>query len=175
MLITISVRTTGIILSGSPYSVYDAGSPHVDPAVFDLGVPILGICYGLQVRPTDVPQAVSDLIVAQELAWNLGGEVSKCDHREYGPANIIVDKIGNPAIDSLFEGFGDELPVRVQPPSRSFDKICLPWSIRYGCPMGINCPNPHRTSILSAILNRHPMQRWLTSPNLSMVYSSIRK
>jgi GMP synthase-like glutamine amidotransferase len=40
---------SGIILSGSPYSVYDAGSPHVDPDVFDLGVPILGICYGLQV------------------------------------------------------------------------------------------------------------------------------
>jgi len=40
---------SGIILSGSPYSVYDNVSPHVDPAVFDLGVPILGICYGLQV------------------------------------------------------------------------------------------------------------------------------
>lgn len=45
-----SMSTTGIILSGSPYSVYDEGSPHVDPAVFELGVPILGICYGLQVR-----------------------------------------------------------------------------------------------------------------------------
>lgn len=40
---------SGIILSGSPYSVYDNVSPHVDLAVFDLGVPILGICYGLQV------------------------------------------------------------------------------------------------------------------------------
>ncbi len=38
----------GIILSGGPYSVYEEGSPSVDPAVFDLGVPILGVCYGMQ-------------------------------------------------------------------------------------------------------------------------------
>ena len=41
--------SVGVILSGSPYSVYDNDSPHVDPEVFELGVPILGICYGLQV------------------------------------------------------------------------------------------------------------------------------
>jgi GMP synthase (glutamine-hydrolysing) len=39
----------GVILSGSPYSVYDRDSPHVDPDVFELGVPVLGICFGLQV------------------------------------------------------------------------------------------------------------------------------
>ncbi|KDR68530.1 hypothetical protein GALMADRAFT_231186 [Galerina marginata CBS 339.88] len=84
----------GVILSGSPYSVYDKDSPHVDPAVFDLGVPILGICYGLQ-----------------EMAWKLGGEVSKCDHREYGPADIIIKKFGNGSVDALFQGLGDEMRV----------------------------------------------------------------
>jgi GMP synthase-like glutamine amidotransferase len=44
----------GVILSGSPYSVYDRDSPHVDPDVFELGVPILGICYGLQVCEQDL-------------------------------------------------------------------------------------------------------------------------
>ncbi|KAH6913535.1 GMP synthase [Coprinopsis sp. MPI-PUGE-AT-0042] len=87
-------KPKGIILSGSPYSVYDKDSPHVDPAVFDLGVPILGICYGLQ-----------------ELAWNLGGEVTKCDHREYGFAEVQINKFGGSNVDALFEGLGDALQV----------------------------------------------------------------
>lgn len=45
----LSFKPKGVILSGGPYSVYEAGSPHVDPAVWDLKVPVLGICYGLQV------------------------------------------------------------------------------------------------------------------------------
>lgn len=91
----INFKPKGIILSGSPYSVYDKDAPHVDPTVFELGIPILGICYGLQ-----------------EIAWNLGGEVTKCDHREYGFAEIQINKIGGEeSVDALFEGLGEEMQV----------------------------------------------------------------
>ncbi|KAG8968205.1 GMP synthase (glutamine-hydrolyzing) [Tulasnella sp. 419] len=91
-------KPKGIILSGSPYSVYDNDAPHVDPAVFDFGVPIFGICYGLQ-----------------EMAWNLGGKVGKCDHREYGFAEVEVIKVGSqvehPLADKLFSGFDQNFQV----------------------------------------------------------------
>lgn len=67
-------RPKGIILSGGPSSVYDEGSPLSDPRLFDLGVPVLGICYGLQL-----------------MAHQLGGMVEKAEHREYGPATIDID------------------------------------------------------------------------------------
>ncbi|KAJ2135770.1 GMP synthase (glutamine-hydrolyzing), partial [Coemansia sp. RSA 1935] len=66
-------KPKGVILSGSPYSITDEGAPHVDPAVFELGVPILGICYGLQ-----------------EIARNLGGETSLAVKREYGHAELAL-------------------------------------------------------------------------------------
>ncbi|KAJ3069308.1 GMP synthase (glutamine-hydrolyzing) [Podochytrium sp. JEL0797] len=66
-------KPKGIILSGGPYSVYEAGSPHVDPAVWALDCPVLGICYGLQ-----------------EIAHTMGGKVQKCDKREYGKAEIDI-------------------------------------------------------------------------------------
>jgi GMP synthase (glutamine-hydrolysing) len=80
----ISYRTTaeqlkllnpqGIILSGGPSSVYDLGAPKCDPAIWDLGIPVLGVCYGMQ------------LMVQQ-----LGGEVVKSDLAEYGKAAIHID------------------------------------------------------------------------------------
>ncbi|KAF8145744.1 GMP synthase [Mycena galopus ATCC 62051] len=92
----VKFKPKGIILSGSPYSVYDEISPHADPAIYDLAVPILGICYGLQ-----------------EIAWQMKGTVEKCDHREYGFAQIKMAKVGgeNASVDALFEGLGDEMQV----------------------------------------------------------------
>jgi len=63
----------GIILSGGPSSVYDEGAPHPDRAVIEMGVPVLGICYGVQL-----------------MAYFLGGEVKPSNRREYGQAEIEV-------------------------------------------------------------------------------------
>lgn len=62
-----------IILSGGPSSVYEEGAPHPDRAVIEMGVPVLGICYGVQL-----------------MAHFLGGEVKPSDRREYGQAEIEV-------------------------------------------------------------------------------------
>jgi GMP synthase (glutamine-hydrolysing) len=64
----------GIIFSGGPSSVYDAGAPHCDPEIWKLGVPVLGVCYGMQ------------LMVQQ-----LGGMVECTDRGEYGKASIAID------------------------------------------------------------------------------------
>lgn len=86
-------KPKGVILSGGPYSVYAEDAPHVDPAVFDLDVPILGICYGLQ-----------------ELAWHFGKNVAAGDKREYGRTNVQVTR-HNGHIDHLFDGLEDGLEV----------------------------------------------------------------
>ncbi|MCD8293783.1 MAG: glutamine-hydrolyzing GMP synthase [Clostridia bacterium] len=62
----------GIIFTGGPNSVYDEGAPTVDPGIFSLGVPVLGICYGCQL-----------------MAYLLGGTVEKADTSEYGKADIL--------------------------------------------------------------------------------------
>lgn len=66
-----SYNPRGIVLSGGPSSVFDKGAPKLNQAVFELEVPILGICYGMQL-----------------LAQNLGGKVEPADSREYGKASI---------------------------------------------------------------------------------------
>lgn len=73
-----------VILSGGPSSVFDEGAPTIDPALFEMGVPILGVCYGEQL-----------------MAHLLGGRVEKATEREYGPAKITVHK--NKAIFARFD------------------------------------------------------------------------
>ena len=68
-----AIAPSAIILSGGPQSVYDKDSPKSDPRLFDLGLPVLGICYGEQL-----------------MAQQLGGKVEPGDTREYGPAMVQI-------------------------------------------------------------------------------------
>lgn len=68
-----ALNPTGVLLSGSPFSVYNAGSPQVPSLIFDLHIPIFGICYGEQL-----------------LAHQLGGRVENMGYRERGPAELVV-------------------------------------------------------------------------------------
>lgn len=79
----------GIILSGGPASVYAQGAPKVDKAIYKLGIPILGICYGMQL-----------------VARDLGGKVERSNRREYGPGNLKVDRRSD-----LFKGLPGDLEV----------------------------------------------------------------
>jgi GMP synthase (glutamine-hydrolysing) len=78
-----------LVLSGGPNSVYDPGAPLCDPAILTAGIPLLGICYGMQL-----------------LVHQLGGRVQPGIRREYGAARINVD---DPSL--LFQGLDAELPV----------------------------------------------------------------
>ena len=70
-------RPAGIVLSGGPASVYEAGAPALDPGLFELGVPVFGICYGHQL-----------------MAQTLGGEVEATGQREYGRTMLHVTEPG---------------------------------------------------------------------------------
>ena len=69
------MKPSAVILSGGPASVYGEGAPTTDVRVYDLGVPVLGICYGMQLT-----------------CHLLGGKVEKANEREYGPARIDVNE-----------------------------------------------------------------------------------
>ncbi len=79
-----SLHPEGIILSGGPASIYEEDSPRATPAIFDLGVPVLGICYGMQF-----------------MVDALGGTVSGAEKREYGFARLQIQKA-----DALLSGVG---------------------------------------------------------------------
>jgi len=85
-----TLKPAGIILSGGPSSVYDNDAPKCDPAVLAMGIPVLGICYGMQ-----------------WVAKNLGGTVEPAERREYGPAQLNVE-----ACEShLFQNFPASLKI----------------------------------------------------------------
>ena len=92
-----SYSPVGIILSGGPSSVYDADAPPADPRVLELGVPVLGICYGLQF-----------------MVYALGGKVRSADKREYGHAKVEIQHAdsalfrGLPKVLAVWMSHGDE-------------------------------------------------------------------
>jgi GMP synthase (glutamine-hydrolysing) len=79
-----SLSPKGIILSGGPSSVYEKNAPQCDPALVGMGIPILGICYGMQL-----------------IGRVLGGEVTHSEKREYGKAKLTITRVGK-----LFKGIG---------------------------------------------------------------------
>ena len=76
-------RPKGIIFTGGPASVFENGAPKCDKEIFELGIPILGICYGMQL-----------------ITYMLGGKVKKADKREYGVTNVSIKNSSK-----LFNGF----------------------------------------------------------------------
>jgi GMP synthase (glutamine-hydrolysing) len=84
-----SYTPVGIILSGAPWSVYDKDAPPADPRLFELGLPVLGVCYGLQF-----------------MVHTLGGKVRPAEKREYGHADIDIV-----AESVLFGGLAKRQPV----------------------------------------------------------------
>src|SRR5713226_4113417 len=81
------LQPAGLVLSGGPSSVYDADAPKCDPQILSLGIPVLGICYGMQ-----------------WLTHALGGKVEKADRREYGRAQLNVKNEGSSFESQLFAG-----------------------------------------------------------------------
>jgi GMP synthase (glutamine-hydrolysing) len=82
----------GLILSGGPASVFDKDSPRLDPAVLEAGIPVLGICYGMQLA-----------------ALTLGGRVQRSREREYGHAQLKLER--SDAAGVLFSGLPDTTQV----------------------------------------------------------------
>ncbi len=82
----IKLEPAGIILSGGPSSVYDKDAPKCDPRVLTLGIPVLGICYGMQ-----------------WIAKELGGKVEPVERREYGPAQFCLEKAESQILEGLPE------------------------------------------------------------------------
>ncbi|MGL6115623.1 MAG: glutamine-hydrolyzing GMP synthase [Cetobacterium sp.] len=80
----IARKPKGIILSGGPASVYLEGAPTIDKAIYDLGIPVLGICYGMQLT-----------------TQLLGGVVERADKQEFGKAELVIDDQNSPFYEAI--------------------------------------------------------------------------
>lgn len=107
---------TGIIFSGSPYSVYDNGAPHCDPRIFDLGIPILGLCYGMQL-----------------ICFLMQGQVKPGKAREYGRAHLHINDTNHP----LLQGMPDQTTVWMSHGDQVSDagNVFTPLASTHTCPI----------------------------------------
>ncbi len=91
-----ALKPNGVILSGGPASVYSQNAPQIDPAVFTLGVPVLGICYGMQL-----------------MGFHLEGKVEHSERREYGAGTLFLKNEAGQRTGQcgLFDGLPDSMDV----------------------------------------------------------------
>jgi GMP synthase (glutamine-hydrolysing) len=128
----LALKPRGVILSGGPNSVYEPGAPQLPDWVLDSGLPILGICYGMQL-----------------LAHGLGGRVAPAQHREYGPARIAV--VAPSGERGIFAGLPDELDVWMS----HGDRIeALPPGF---APVAVSANSPH-AAMADAAARRYGIQ-----------------
>ena len=146
----------GIVLSGGPSSVYDSDAPPADPGVLDLGVPVLGICYGLHF-----------------IVHTLGGKVRPAPRREYGHADIEVLSASPlfrdvPGSTSVWMSHGDEaleLPPGFRPIARSANALAAMenrerriWAVQFH-------PEVHHTRLGTQILRNFVFDLCGAQPN----------
>lgn len=113
------LNPSGIILSGGPHSVYDKNAPAFDPGVLSLGIPVLGICYGMQL-----------------LCHNLGGQVTAANHREFGRAELQIqqeEKLlkGLPLHTHVWMSHGDQVQSSGEFVTLASTKTCPVAAVRH--------------------------------------------
>ena len=164
----------GLILSGGPCSVYDTDAPPADPGMLALGLPILGICYGLQF-----------------LTHHLGGKVRPADKREYGPAHVtVVDGqegplfAGLPSTLDVWMSHGDEaleLPPGFSLTARTANAVAgiadparKMWAIQFHPEVH---HTPQGTELLRNFLFRicHAEPNWTSAQFIQATVSAIRE
>jgi GMP synthase (glutamine-hydrolysing) len=164
----------GLILSGGPCSVYDADAPPADPGMLALGLPILGICYGLQF-----------------LTHHLGGKVRPADKREYGPAQVSLVAgeegllfAGLPASLDVWMSHGDEaleLPPGFSLTARTANAVAgmanparKMWAIQFHPEVR---HTPKGTELLRNFLFRicHAQPDWTSAHFIQSTVSAIRE